>query len=117
MGLCILRHGERLLRRASGAGGAVGARGPGDRRLHRSRPRARPGRDLATDPHLAGRGYWARCSDGTIVDGVVPRLSITPGTLAAPGPRLGEHTDDVLRELLGMEQSAVDRLRRDAIIR
>jgi crotonobetainyl-CoA:carnitine CoA-transferase CaiB-like acyl-CoA transferase len=74
-------------------------------------------RDLATDPHLAARGYWARCSDGTILDGVLPRLSVTPGAVAAPGPRLGEHTDDVLRELLGMKQSAVDRLRRDAIIR
>jgi crotonobetainyl-CoA:carnitine CoA-transferase CaiB-like acyl-CoA transferase len=74
-------------------------------------------RDLATDPQLAARGYWARCSDGTILDGVVPRLSHTPGAVAAPGPRLGEHTDDVLHELLGMEQSAIGRLRRDAIIR
>ena len=33
--------------------------------------------------------------------GVVPRFTETPGTIRHAGPALGEHTDDVLRELLG----------------
>jgi formyl-CoA transferase len=34
--------------------------------------------------------------------GVVPRFTGTPGTIRHPGPRLGEHTAEVLTELLGM---------------
>jgi crotonobetainyl-CoA:carnitine CoA-transferase CaiB-like acyl-CoA transferase len=74
-------------------------------------------RDLLADPQLTARGYWVECRDGTQLDGVVPRLSATPGTVTASGPRLGEHTDEVLRDLLAMEQSALDRLRRDGVIR
>ena len=51
------------------------------------------------------------------MDGAVARLSATPGSVRAPGPRLGEHTDEVLRHLLGMEQSAVDSLRASRIVR
>ena len=31
--------------------------------------------------------------------GVVPRFSRTPGAIRFPGPKLGEHTDEVLGEL------------------
>ncbi len=74
-------------------------------------------RDLAADPQLAAREYWSQCADGSVVDGVVPRLAETPGAVTAPGPLLGEHTDEILRDVLGMKQSAVDRLRRDRVIR
>ena len=73
-------------------------------------------RDLAEDPQLAARGYWSVAGGEVAVDGVVPCLSDTPGSVAGPGPRLGEHTDEVLRGLLGMEQSAVDRLRLDRVV-
>ena len=33
--------------------------------------------------------------------GLVPRLSGTPGVLARPAPRLGEHTDKILAPVLG----------------
>jgi formyl-CoA transferase len=37
---------------------------------------------------------------GTLkVPGVVPKLSATPGGFTRGGPRLGEHTREVLREL------------------
>jgi crotonobetainyl-CoA:carnitine CoA-transferase CaiB-like acyl-CoA transferase len=29
-----------------------------------------------------------------------PRLSATPGQVRAPGPKLGAHTDEVMREWL-----------------
>jgi crotonobetainyl-CoA:carnitine CoA-transferase CaiB-like acyl-CoA transferase len=74
-------------------------------------------RDLVADPQLAARGYWVTLPDGTELDGVVPRLSATPGAIAAGGPRLGEHTDEVLHDLLAMEQSAIDRLRKDGVVR
>jgi crotonobetainyl-CoA:carnitine CoA-transferase CaiB-like acyl-CoA transferase len=74
-------------------------------------------RDLAADPHLAARGYWVTPPGGATVDGVSVRLSATPGSIAGPAPRRGEHTDEVLRDLLSMEQSAIDCLRCDGVIR
>ena len=34
--------------------------------------------------------------------GAPVRLSETPGAVRTPAPMLGEHTDEVLRELLGL---------------
>ena len=42
-----------------------------------------------------------RLADGSAlkVPGVVPKLSATPGGFDAGGPALGEHTDEILREI------------------
>ena len=56
--------------------------------------------DIHADPHYRARGMIepARLPDGEAVDlpGIVPRLSATPGATQWIGPRLGEHTDEVL---------------------
>ncbi len=44
------------------------------------------------------------------------RMSRTPGGARTPAPLLGEHTDAVLREQLGLSPSDVDRLRRAGAI-
>jgi crotonobetainyl-CoA:carnitine CoA-transferase CaiB-like acyl-CoA transferase len=72
--------------------------------------------DLAADPQLGARGYWVTLPGGPTVDGIAIRLCTTPGAVTAPAPRLGEHTDSVLRDLLGMEQSAIDCLRAERVI-
>jgi succinyl-CoA:(S)-malate CoA-transferase subunit B len=41
----------------------------------------------------------------------VPKLSETPGSIRSLGPKLGEHTDEVLRELLGMTDGQIAELR------
>jgi formyl-CoA transferase len=48
--------------------------------------------------------------------GVVPRFGATPGTIRHPGPGLGQHTDEVLSELLGFDAAAVDELRSAGVI-
>jgi len=45
------------------------------------------------------------------VPAVVPKLSGTPGGTRWAGPELGEHTDAVLREELGMSDAELARLR------
>ena len=45
------------------------------------------------------------------VVGVPVRLSATPGAVRTPAPALGEHTDAVLRELLGLGAADIDALR------
>jgi formyl-CoA transferase len=36
--------------------------------------------------------------------GLVPRLSATPGILARPAPKLGEHNEEILLPLLGQKK-------------
>jgi formyl-CoA transferase len=49
------------------------------------------------------------------VPGVVPKLSRTPGDFAGGGPRLGEHTDAVLREF-GYGDATIADLRARGIV-
>ncbi len=42
-----------------------------------------------------------------IVPNVIPKLSETPGAIKHLGPRLGEHTDEVLRDVLGMTDEQI----------
>jgi crotonobetainyl-CoA:carnitine CoA-transferase CaiB-like acyl-CoA transferase len=58
------------------------------------------------DPQLASREWWhtlphAEIGDCTF-DGVVPKLSRSPGAVRLPSPLLGEHTYEVMREVLGL---------------
>jgi len=47
---------------------------------------------------------------------VFPRLSETPGSIRWAGPALGEHTDQVLTDLLGYDAQRIAALRADGII-
>jgi crotonobetainyl-CoA:carnitine CoA-transferase CaiB-like acyl-CoA transferase len=56
--------------------------------------------DIVRDPQYLAREMVveARTADGSTlkVPGVVPKLSATPGRIARPAPRLGEHTREVM---------------------
>jgi formyl-CoA transferase len=75
--------------------------------------------DMFSDAQFAARAMIEQqhLPDGTAlkVPAVVPKLSVTPGATAWLGPRLGEHTDEVLKHL-GHDQAAIDALRRDGVI-
>jgi crotonobetainyl-CoA:carnitine CoA-transferase CaiB-like acyl-CoA transferase len=51
-----------------------------------------------------------------IVPSVIPRLSETPGQIKQLGPKLGEHTVEVLKDLLGMNDCQIDELRNKRVI-
>jgi formyl-CoA transferase/succinyl-CoA--D-citramalate CoA-transferase len=63
--------------------------------------------DMLTDPQYLARDMIRRVvsTQGWQVPmtGVVPRFSATPGTIRHPGPQLGQHTAEVLAELLGVD--------------
>ncbi|MGC4907907.1 CoA transferase [Streptomyces cyaneofuscatus] len=65
------------------------------------------GQDLVeADEQLAARGFYPTLDHpltGPVRhEGIVARLAETPGGLDRPAPLLGEHTHEVLRELLGL---------------
>jgi formyl-CoA transferase len=75
--------------------------------------------DIAADPHYAARGMIEQviAGDGAPLKmpGIVPKLSATPGSIRTPAPKLGEHTDEVLREI-GFSAAEMEQLRKAGII-
>jgi formyl-CoA transferase len=75
--------------------------------------------DMVEDAQFAARNMieQQQLPDGTPlkVPAVVPKLSATPGGTAWLGPRLGEHTEEILMRL-GHDPAAIDALRRDGVI-
>ena len=69
--------------------------------------------DIARDPHYEARGMLdtVRMDDGTTltVPGVVPKLSRSPGRRARNAPRLGQDTEQVLREI-GLQDEQIRQL-------
>ena len=75
--------------------------------------------DIFEDPQYKARGNIAshpsRIGELAVPD-VVPRLSATPGAIRWLGPALGEHTREVLRRVLGMDDREVDALRERKVV-
>ena len=76
-------------------------------------------RDIVEDPHYRAREMIVAqpTRDGDVVEvpGVVPKLSVTPGTLRRSAPHLGDDTDAVLREL-GLDAAQIAALRQRGIV-
>jgi succinyl-CoA:(S)-malate CoA-transferase subunit B len=51
-----------------------------------------------------------------VVPGVIPRLSETPGKIRHLGPKLGQHTEEILENLLGMSQEEISGLKKKRVI-
>jgi crotonobetainyl-CoA:carnitine CoA-transferase CaiB-like acyl-CoA transferase len=77
--------------------------------------------DVCTgDPQLAARGHFVDVAtpEGRTVriDGPAFVLSDTPARVRGPGPLLGEHGDDILRDLLDYDAATIATLRRDGVV-
>jgi benzylsuccinate CoA-transferase BbsF subunit len=75
---------------------------------------------LLHDPQLRHREHWVYLEHGemgrTVYNALPFRLSRTPGYPHRPAPLLGEHTDQVLAESLGMEADAIAALRAEGAL-
>jgi len=75
--------------------------------------------DMAADPHFQARGLFEEVDvpGGKLkVPAIMPKLSATPGRTERGGPRLGEHTDDVLQKLLKLSGDTIAQLRGQGVI-
>ena len=68
-------------------------------------------REMLADEHLKERGYYVYLdhpeAGHTAYDGPPFRLSKTPGKLRSPAPLLGEHTQQVCKEILDLSDDEI----------
>jgi crotonobetainyl-CoA:carnitine CoA-transferase CaiB-like acyl-CoA transferase len=77
-------------------------------------------RDAFDDLHFEARGNLAPVSDPDLgeirMQNVTPKLSRTPGSIRHAGPRLGQHTELILRDWLGIKQEELAVLEANGVI-
>ena len=68
-------------------------------------------REMLADEHLKERGYYVYLdhpeAGRTAYDGPPCKLSKTPGQLRSPAPLLGQHTEQVCKEVLGLSDEEI----------
>ena len=83
---------------------------------------ARLPQDLAADPHLMKIGHWQVCDRAFIGPHLEPSVSYREGDALLPypitqlAPTLGQHNEEVLRDVLGLSADDIAQLARDQII-
>ncbi|MDN4491992.1 CaiB/BaiF CoA transferase family protein [Ureibacillus aquaedulcis] len=76
--------------------------------------------DIFNDEHYRERENIVQVEHprlGSIkMPGIVPKFSETPGSIRNIGPDLGEHTDTILKELVGLKDEEIIKLRENNVI-
>ena len=77
-------------------------------------------KEICEDPHIAHRGMLVEIDQPQVgkmrIVGSPIRLSETPGEVYAPAPMLGEHSEEVLRKILGYPDEEIRRLKEEGVI-
>jgi crotonobetainyl-CoA:carnitine CoA-transferase CaiB-like acyl-CoA transferase len=77
-------------------------------------------RDAFEDPHFIARDNLTAVADPELgqirMQNVTPKLSRTPGSIRHAGPRLGEHTQAVLFDWLGITPEEIKTLEAEGVI-
>ncbi|MCR9105011.1 MAG: CoA transferase [Gammaproteobacteria bacterium] len=76
--------------------------------------------DMLADPHYRARGLFESVEiDGQPlqIPAIVPRLDTTPGRTDWPGTAIGSHNDEILREVLGLDDAALEELAQAGVIK
>ncbi len=75
---------------------------------------------IVNDPHYQDREDVIEVEDpeigSTLMPGIIPKFSATPGAVEHAGPRLGEHNAQVLGSWLGLDENTVAELAENGVI-
>jgi crotonobetainyl-CoA:carnitine CoA-transferase CaiB-like acyl-CoA transferase len=78
------------------------------------------GKDLIEDPHLNAREFFERLNHPEVGArthmGMPWRLTQGPNGVRTPAPLLGQHTDQVMREVLGYSDQAIAGLKDERVL-
>jgi CoA:oxalate CoA-transferase len=78
-------------------------------------------REICEDPHIQHRNMLVEIEQPGIgkirIPGSPIHLSETPGEVYAPAPLLGQHSEEVLKDILGYPQEEIDQLKREGVIK
>jgi crotonobetainyl-CoA:carnitine CoA-transferase CaiB-like acyl-CoA transferase len=76
--------------------------------------------DLHRDENLEEFGFWQWLDHKEMgpspYEGLEHRMSRTPGALRWPAPVLGQHSDELLREILGITPAEIEQLKREKVV-
>jgi alpha-methylacyl-CoA racemase len=72
--------------------------------------------EVPDHPHNRQRGAYVNVA-GVVQPAPAPRFSVTPGSVRRPPPQVGEHTDEVLADWVGIGRDAVRELRATGAVR
>ena len=75
--------------------------------------------DMVEDPHFQARGLFEEVEAGgkpLKLPAIIPKLSETPGRTEWAGPAVGEHTGEVLGQILGLSDDEIRSLSEKGII-
>jgi formyl-CoA transferase len=77
-------------------------------------------RDIIKDPHAQAREMVINAPDeerGTLMmEGIFPKMSLTPGAVNHAGKRLGADNREIFEERLGLSRKEVEELTKERII-
>ena len=77
-------------------------------------------RRVLADPHLQARGFWPTVDHASVGTHEVPgtswQFSRTPGTVRSAAPLIGEHSEYVLRTILGKSEAQIEALRASGVL-
>ncbi|MQA08926.1 MAG: CoA transferase [Pseudonocardiaceae bacterium] len=77
--------------------------------------------DICADPHIRGRGSVVEVPDAgsgqtRLMQAPAGRFSGFDGTIGDSAPGVGEHTTEVLRDLIGLAEPEIDELRHQGVV-
>ena len=77
-------------------------------------------KDLAEDAHLNARGFFAALPHAEVGErlhtGIPWILANAPNGVRVSAPLLGEHTDAIMREVMGYTDAHIAKLKEDKVL-
>jgi crotonobetainyl-CoA:carnitine CoA-transferase CaiB-like acyl-CoA transferase len=77
-------------------------------------------KDVFEDPHFRARESIIKVPSEELgevaLNNVIPKMSLTPGSIRWPGPSLGKHNEEIYCEELGLSKEELEALKKEQVI-